>query len=324
MILESILVVLFALLIDFKFGDPRNRFHPTILIGSLIEKLVPLSKNNSPQIQKIWGIVLVVIVVSVVSTSLFLLQVVIDNLSVSTMVIFLMTIAVGAPLLKTTIAIRTMENHANDVMDAVEKDDLDTARTKLAMIVKRNTTNLDKNHILSGTIESVGENTVDGITGPLFYFAIFGLPGAFVYRAINTIDSMIGYKTPIFKNIGWFGANCDKILNYLPARITGVVMILSALILRNDWVSSYQIMKRDGQKPESLNSGYPMAALAGALGTKFEKINHYTIGSGDLELTKSHVTSAIKMMKVTSILFSCIFTIPVIITLSYLGWWIHA
>ncbi|MEE9535309.1 MAG: cobalamin biosynthesis protein, partial [Nitrosopumilaceae archaeon] len=164
----------------------------------------------------------------------------------------------------------------------------------------------------------------DGITGPLFYFAIFGLIGAFVYRAINTIDSMIGYKTPIFKNVGWFGANCDKILNYLPARITGLIMILSALILRNDWVSSYQILKRDGLKPESPNSGYPMAALAGALGTKFEKINHYTIGNGDLELTKSHVTSAIKMMKVTSILFSCIFTIPVIITLSYLGWWIHA
>jgi adenosylcobinamide-phosphate synthase len=209
-------------------------------------------------------------------------------------------------------------------MDAVEKDDLDIARTKLAMIVKRNTKNLDKNHILSGTIESVGENTVDGITGPLFYFAIFGLIGAFVYRAINTIDSMIGYKTPIFKNVGWFGANCDKILNYLPARITGLIMILSALILRNDWVSSYQILKKDGLKPESPNSGYPMAALAGALGTKFEKINHYTIGNGDLEFTKSHITSAIKMMKVTSILFSCIFTIPVIITLSYFGWWIHA
>jgi len=324
MILESILVVLIALLIDFKFGDPRNQFHPTILIGSLIEKLVPLSKNNSPQIQKLWGIILVVIVVSVVSTSLFLLQIVIDNLSVLTMVIFLMTVAVGGLLLKTTIAIRSMENHANDVMDAVEKDDLDIARTKLAMIVKRNTKNLDKNHILSGTIESVGENTVDGITGPLFYFAIFGLPGAFVYRAINTIDSMIGYKTPIFKNVGWFGANCDKILNYLPARITGLVMILSALILRNDWMNSYKILQRDGLKPESPNSGYPMAALAGALGTKFEKINHYTIGNGDLELTKFHVTSAIKMMKVTSILFSCIFTIPVIITLSYLGWWIHA
>ena len=167
-----------------------------------------------------------------------------------------------------------MEKHAIDIMNAVEKDDLDIARTKLALIVKRNTKNLDKNHILSGTIESVGENTVDGITGPLFYFAIFGLIGAFVYRAINTIDSMIGYKTPIFKNVGWFGANCDKILNYLPARITGLIMILSALILRNDWVSSYQILKRDGLKPESPNSGYPMAALAGALGTKFEKINH--------------------------------------------------
>ncbi len=324
MILESILVVLFALIIDFKLGDDRNRFHPTILIGGMVERLVPLTKNCLPKIQKIWGIILVIFVTSVVSFLLFLLQVGIDSIPVSPLILFLVSVGIGAPLLKTTIAIRSMETHAKAVIDAVEKNDLDTARTKLAMIVKRNTKNLDKNHILSGTIESVGENTVDGITGPLFYFAFFGLPGSFVYRAINTIDSMIGYKTTFFKHIGWFGANCDKILNYLPARITGLVMILSAIILRIDWKSSYQIMRRDGLKPESPNSGYPMAAMAGALGTQFEKINHYTIGDGDLEFTMTHITSAIKMMKVTSILFSCIFTIPVIVTLSYLGWWIHA
>jgi len=273
MILESILVVLFALIIDFKLGDDRNRFHPTILIGGMVERLVPLTKNCLPKIQKIWGIILVIFVTSVVSFLLFLLQVGIDSIPVSPLILFLVSVGIGAPLLKTTIAIRSMETHAKAVIDAVEKNDLDTARTKLAMIVKRNTKNLDKNHILSGTIESVGENTVDGITG----------------------DSMIGYKTTFFKHIGWFGANCDKILNYLPARITGLVMILSAIILRIDWKSSYQIMRRDGLKPESPNSGYPMAAMAGALGTRFEKINHYTIGDGDLEFTMTHITSAIKM-----------------------------
>ena len=324
MILESILVVLFALIIDFKVGDPRSRFHPTVLVGGMIERLVPLTKNCLPKIQKIWGIVLVIFVASVVSFSLFLLQIGIDSIPFSSLVLFLVSIAIGAPLLKTTIAIHSMESHARAVIDAVEKNDLETARTKLAMIVKRNTKNFDKNHIISGTIESIGENTVDGITGPLFYFAFFGLPGAFVYRAINTIDSMIGYKTTFFKHVGWFGANCDKILNYLPARITGLVMILSAIILRINWKNSFQIMRRDGLKPASPNSGYPMAAMAGALGTRFEKINDYTIGNGDSELTKTHITSAIKMMKVTSILFSSIFTIPVIATLSYLGWWIHA
>ena len=96
----------------------------------------------------------------------------------------------------------------------------------------------------------LSENTVDGITGPLFYYAIFGLPGAFVYRIINTADSMIGYKTDIFKNLGWFAARCDTILNYIPSRLTGLVMIISAAILQNNWKESYKIMIRDGKKTE--------------------------------------------------------------------------
>jgi len=139
-----------------------------------------------------------------------------------------------------------------------------------------------------------------------------------------TFDSMIGYKTHFFNNLGWFGANCDKILNYVPARITGLVMILGAMILGINWKSSYTIMRRDGSKTSSPNAGYPMAALAGALGTRFEKIDHYTLGDGNIELTKSQIKSAIALMKVTTILFCGLVTIPIIITLSYLGWWIHA
>jgi adenosylcobinamide-phosphate synthase len=192
------------------------------------------------------------------------------------------------------------------------------------MIVKRNTQNLDKNHIISGTLESISENTVDGITGPLFYFGIFGLPGAFVYRVINTADSMIGYKNNIFKNIGWFAAICDTILNYIPSRLTGLVMIISAAILQNNWKDSYKIMIRDGKKTESPNAGYPMAALAGALGTKFEKINHYELGNGTTTLTKEHVYSAILIMKLTTFLFFVMITLPIAYFLSLIGWWINA
>ena len=201
----------------------------------------------------------------------------------------------------------------------MESDDIDEARANLAKIVKRKTKNLDKNHILSGVLESISENTVDGITGPMFYFAIFGLPGAFVYRVINTIDSMIGYKTEMFRNIGWFGANCDKVLHYLPSRITCLIMVLSAMLLENDWKQSYQILKRDSEKTSSPNAGYPMAALAGALDTKFEKVEYYTIGDGSFHLSTQHVRSAIILMKVTSILFFAIVTIPIITNLSYLG-----
>jgi adenosylcobinamide-phosphate synthase len=135
---------------------------------------------------------------------------------------------------------------------------------------------------------------------------------------------MIGYKDSIFENVGWFGANCDKILNYIPSRLTALVMVLSAKIIGVDWKNSYQIMLRDGSKTESPNAGYPMAALAGALQTKFEKIDHYSLGDGNLEITKDHIKSAIELMKVTSILFSSIVTIPIILVLSYFGWWIHA
>ena len=323
MILEGIVIVGFALLLDFLIGDPKTKYHPTAWIGIMIAVLVPLSRNNSPKKELFGGILIVFAVVAIVSILLVALDFGISLLTID-IVSLVVSIVVGSILLKTTIAIRGMQKHALSVVDALEKDDLDSARNHLSMIVKRNTKHLDKNHISSAVLESVSENTVDCITGPLFYYAIFGLPGAFVYRAINTIDSMIGYKTSLFRNIGWFGANCDTILNYIPSRLTGLVMILSALILGYNWKESFYIMKRDGRKLESPNAGFPIAALAGALGTKLEKINYYAVGDGNIEFTKSHIISAIRLMKVSSILFCGLVTVPIISALSFLGLWLHA
>lgn len=323
MIPESILVVTFAIILDLIFGDPKNKFHPTSWIGTITAKFVPFARNKYPILEKVGGIILVILVVVIIETFLVFFYIGIQNITID-IVGTIISIIVSTILLKTTIAIHGMEKHARVIMNSLEKNDIDRARTHLSGIVKRNTKNLDKNHILSGTLESISENTVDGITGPLFYFAFFGVPGAFLYRIINTIDSMIGYKNDIFRNIGWFGAYCDTLLNYLPARITSLFMVLAAMILRNDWRNSYQIMKRDGKNTYSINAGYPMAALAGALGTRFEKINHYSVGDGKLEFSKSHLLSAIALMKITSLLFCAIFTIPVIIILSSIGWWVHA
>jgi|TARA_B110001454_G_scaffold34034_1_gene33503 adenosylcobinamide-phosphate synthase len=323
MILESIIIVGFALLLDFLVGDPKTKYHPTAWMGKLIALLVPFTKSNSARKELLGGILLVSVIVIIVSTLLIVLDVGISLLTID-IVSLIVSIAIGSILLKTTIAIKGMQKHALSVVNAVEEGDLDSARNHLSMIVKRDTKNLDKNHILSGVLESVSENTVDGVTGPLFYYAIFGLPGAFVYRAINTIDSMVGYKTTLFKNVGWFGAKCDTVLNYAPSRLTGLVMILGALILGYNWKESLYIMRRDSRKLESHNAGFPMAALAGALGTRLEKMNYYTIGNGSIEFTKSHIISAITLMKVSSILFCGIVTIPIIMTLSFLGWWIHA
>jgi len=323
LIVESILIVFFALVLDFAVGDPRNKFHPTAWIGSLIAKLAPHTKHSSENLEKLGGIFIILISSGIVVSLLIFLNIGIKLITIDYIYIII-SIIVGGILLKTTIAIKGMERHALAVVTALEQNNISSARDNLSMIVKRNTTNLDKNHVFSGVLESISENTVDGITGPLFYFAIFGLSGAFVYRVINTADSMIGYKTDIFKNVGWFGANCDKILNYIPSRLTGFIMILSAMILGNNWRKSYEIMIRDGRKTKSPNAGYPMAAIAGALGAKFEKIDHYSLGDGNISFTKDHVKSAISIMKVTSILFCGIVVIPILLLLSSLGWWIHA
>ncbi len=322
MILESILIIGIALVLDLSFGDPKNKYHPTAWIGGFIAKLTPFAKNQNPFMEKLGGVLIVTIVSGIVILLLLMLNFGFSLVSTD-LILLTLSIVLSGLLLKTTIAIRGMEKHAQTVLRSIEQDNLSMARANLSMIVKRNTKNLDKNHLISGVLESISENTVDGVTGPLFYYAILGLPGAFAYRVINTADSMIGYKTNLFKNVGWFAANCDNIVNYIPSRLTGLMMVFSAALLQKNWKNSYRVMMNDGKKTESPNAGYPMAALAGALETKFEKINHYELGDGDIALTKQHVISAITMMKVTSILFFVIVSVPIMIVLSLFGWWIH-
>ena len=316
MILESIVVIGLAILLDLTFGDPKNRYHPTAWIGNLIGIITTRMKNENYILEKFGGIFIVLIPVCISVIVLSSLNFSIDLISVESLSI-LISIIFGIVLFKMTIAIKGMEKHALAVLDSIQKNNLDQARTNLSMIVKRNTKNLDKNHILSGTLESLSENIVDGITGPMFYFAIFGLPGAFVYRIINTVDSMVGYKTQMFKNLGWFGANCDNILNYIPSRLTGLTIVLGSMLLGHDWKNCYEIFKRDGKKTDSPNAGYPMAAFAGALGTKFEKLEHYSLGTGENEITSKKVKDAITLMKVTSLLFFGIVSVPIILFISF-------
>ena len=327
MMLVLALSVVLAIGLDLALGDPKNMYHPTVWIGTLIGKFAPLVRSNNPRSEKLGGLILVVSVATLVAVLAFYIDQAfsylnrLDLIEFSKILVLVTSVFAIGLLLKTTIAVKGMQRHASQIMDSLSRDDLDDARAKLSMIVKRNTKNLDKQHVISAILESISENTVDGITGPLFYFAFFGLVGAFVYRTINTVDSMIGYKTDLFRNLGWFGANCDKMLNFVPSRLTSLIMILASIIVGGNWKHSLEVMKRDGPKTESPNAGYPMATMAGALGVKFEKLDHYVLGDGSTEFTEKHFKAAISIMKVTTILFAILFTIPMIVILSYLGWW---
>ncbi len=320
--MEVLLVLALALALDLAAGDPRNRFHPTAWIGRLIGVMVPRCKTGSPYSERALGVVLVCVVTGIVMSVLVAINA--GAGLVTGYVGAIISVAMGVVLLKCTIAMRGMEEHAKAVLKCLEAGDIESARGRLAGIVKRDTENLDEQHVLSGVLESISENTVDGVTGPLFYFGFFGIFGAFAYRTISTFDSMIGYRTEMFGSIGWFAANCDKILSYAPARLTALAMILGALVLRTNWRDSYRIVLRDGSKPDSPNSGYPIAALAGALDATLEKQDCYKIGSGGAVLRASHVRQSIRLMKTASILFCGMVTVPAAAVLYGLGWWLHA
>jgi adenosylcobinamide-phosphate synthase len=214
-----------------------------------------------------------------------------------------------------------MEDSAKEIIGALERHDIYGARYNLSMIVRRDTKNLDEQHVLSGTIECISESTVDGIVSPLFFYSFFGPAGAFIYRVINTLDSMIGYFDKYHRDIGYMSARLDTVTNYLPARLAAFMMVMSANIIGQDWKNSVQIMYRDHNKTISYNAGYPMAAMAGALRIRLEKVGHYSLGDGYEDTTIEKCLTAISIMKLTTILFCILFSIPLISLLNFVGWW---
>lgn len=323
MVLPAVALVsmLAAIALDRIRGDPPNRYHPTAWIGRVVAALVPMRPGNGAS-RRAWGVVVVAAsCVSALALSMVPLGVGMAAATISGGVPWgghggMLLGAAGITyyaatilLLKSAIAVRGMEEHAAAVGARLRDGDPESAGDRLALITKRNTSNMDPGHICSGAIESISENTVDGITGPLFYFGLAGLPGALVYRAVNTIDSMAGYRSPMLADLGWFGAKCDTILNWAPARLTAYVMVLAAATSRYDARGALRAIRRDAKKPDSRNSGYPMAAMAGALGVRLEKPLHYTIGDGPLPDIRD-IWSAIRIMRRTTWLFAGVACVP--------------
>jgi adenosylcobinamide-phosphate synthase len=170
--------------------------------------------------------------------------------------------------------------------------------------------------VISAGIETVAEGMGDGIASPLFYYALFGIPGAFAYRAINTLDSMVGYKDPEFLNLGWFSARLDSIANWIPARLASILMLLSGKLLGESASRSWRILIRDRNRTESWNAGWLMSAMAGLLDVKLEKPGFYALGDADQQLNYTHLKKAIRIMTLDTVLF-VLALIPFILAL---GW----
>lgn len=311
----SLLILGAAIALDLAIGEPPNRAHPTAWIGRLIGSAVPRLKHPLARTERIRGAIFAIAVVTlVVLSAYYLLQMVGELLG------WLALAVLSALMLKSTIAIRSMEVHARAVMRAIAGRDISAARRNLAKIVGRDTSHLDEQHILSAMIESISESTVDGITAPMFHYALFGIPGALAYRAINTLDSMIGYKDQYHRNIGFFSARMDTIANFIPARISAFLMVIAARMVGADWRNSMRILQRDKQKTPSLNAGWPISSVAGALRVRLEKVGYYSLGENYEHLTLQHCEKALTMMKINALLFGLIFVVPAIVLLSLLGW----
>jgi adenosylcobinamide-phosphate synthase len=320
MILEYLLSGLVGgITIDILLGDPPNKYHPVAWLGKLIEFFIPRLKdsgNSSAKKEKLKGTIFATCLIVIFGLGIHFTVVTTLHLLGG-----LAMIIISTAILKVTIAIRGMEKHIDEIVYDLEANNLKNARYRLSMIVRRDTNKLDEQHIISGMIECIGESTVDGIISSLFYYTFFGPAGTFVYRVINTLDSMIGYKDNYHKNIGWMSAKLDTVANYIPARIAAILIVISAKMIGADWKGSLHILERDHDKTFSNNAGYPMATIAGALRIRLEKIGQYSLGDGWEPASIEKCRIAISIMKLTTILFCIFLSTPLIVILYFISWW---
>jgi adenosylcobinamide-phosphate synthase len=307
LLIELLTIIPLAFLIDLTLGEPPERTHPTVWMGKVIGYLKLKIKNGAPTFERAQGVLLGIFVIMLFAAPVhFVLFGVKEYLGE---VAYIIT---SAFLLKLTFAVKCMEQYTLPIADSIEMGNIEQARKLLSRIVRRDATKLGPRHIISATVESIAEGTVDGITSALFYFLLLGVPGAFAFRAINTLDSMVGYKDPEHVNVGWFSAKLDSFANYIPARLTGLLMVLAAWLLQEDWKATWKILWRDKNRTESVNAGWPMSAMAGALNVQLEKPGFYILGEGGAALSPSHVARALRIMKLTTLLFVVIVS-PILI-----------
>ncbi|MBN2109582.1 MAG: cobalamin biosynthesis protein [Methanosarcinaceae archaeon] len=280
---EDLVIILFlAYAMDLAFNEPPFAVHPVVWMGNLISKL---RKIEPPKYRKAYGVLLALITITFAAAIAYAVLLVFSIEAIPGIVRFL----IAAYFLKATFAVRCLFEAAREIRSKLETGKLVEARQGLSMYVSRNTSKLDESHISSAIIETVSENYVDGILTPLLFYACFGtwgLVAAYVFKATSTLDSMVGYKDEKHLHIGWFSAKLDDLLNWIPARLSIFFIFLGSSVIALSLKSYKKISPADavslalsdGHNTPSPNSGYPMAAIAGALRIRLEKPNTYILG----------------------------------------------
>lgn len=265
----GMLPVLLGFLFDQLIGDPRNWPHPVVIIGKIIAFLERWLNHGPSRLRRIRGVFLTVFIVS---GSYLVTRVLISG---ANSLHPLLGLGVSAYFIFTTLAGKSLLDAGQSVLIPLTQGDITEARVKLSWFVSRDTGNLAEGDIVRGTIETLAENFVDGILSPLFYAALGGAPLAMAFKAISTLDSMVGYRNEQYEDFGWFSARTDDWANYLPARLSVPILLLAGWLRRMPVRRAFQIWKRDASGHPSPNGGNPESVVAGLLGVQLGGINIY-------------------------------------------------
>lgn len=302
-----VIACIIGIIFDILVGDPPKLPHPVRWIGKLIQSQTALW--NQGKWRKLRGMVMAL---AVVGTTMFVITLI---LLLSYQVSLIFGVLVEGLLIGIGLAQRSLKEAALTVYEPLVKGDFAEARIKLSWIVGRDTEKLGEDEIVRGVVETVSENTSDGVTAPLFYAFLFGAIGLWGYKAVNTLDSMVGYKNETYKDFGMFSAKLDDVLNFIPSRITGFLIVLGT---KNETSYSFgQRLKRwaqDAKKHPSPNSGYLEAATAVQLGVQLGGKNTYQgivshraiMGEKLVPLTKEHIMASIIHMRIAMVLFTLV------------------
>ena len=297
--MQIIAIFILALILDIAFGEPPNTWHPVAWLGKLIFWEINQAPSQGKIRQLVFGVGVVILTMAVVTSAAYFLLFYIQELNLW------LSMVVSAILLKFTFSFHGLRQAAKEIRKFLLKDNLSGARLSLQSLVSRETVNLNKSQVVAATVESVAENSCDSFIAPLFYFILLGVPGAIAYRIINTFDSMIGYHGN-YEHLGKFAARFDDIVNFIPARIAAVIMLLAAWFCRQNLSQAWRTMLRDHRKTESPNAGWTMSVLAGALGIQLEKTGHYRLGDNHRALSISTIDISLRIITVVALIWSLI------------------